>query len=66
MRHPAGLDTNDFEFYRPNDVQLQSTAWRVKDRDHYRRKYRPNYFLLRILILALVLSLVWLGMEIAK
>lgn len=63
MRHPAGFETKDFEIYRPNDVQIQSTAWRVPDRDHYRRRYQVNPYLALVLIIGSLICLVWLVME---
>lgn len=62
-----GLHASSVRVHEPNDVQIQSTAWRVKDHNHYRRKYRPNYFVVRLLIVLAVVALVVLvGMEINK
>lgn len=56
MIHPSGLTTADYErceVYPPNQAQIESTAWRVPDRDRYKRNrsWWLGYALLVLILL---------------
>lgn len=51
MIHPSGFQTSDFEIYKPTKAQVFSAAWRARDYYIPRKRYRPNPYVLTVILL---------------